>query len=83
MPLFVALVLDVLFLLCLRLGYESTRLYMNDSIRAFFGCFQSTYDPSSESNRSRAASILGMIEQRHVKNDGLTLAARRFFRRSW
>ena len=78
-PLVRALVLDVLFLLCLRLGYESTRLYMNDSIRAFFACFQSTYDPANESNRSRATSILGTHEQRHVRNDDVTLSARRFF----
>lgn len=52
------LVLDILFLLSLRLGYESTRLYMNDSIRVFFACFQSTHEPIDENNRSRATSIL-------------------------
>ncbi|CAF2861340.1 unnamed protein product [Rotaria sp. Silwood2] len=50
-------VLDILFLLSLRLGYESTRLYMNDSIRAFFACFQSTHEPLDDTH-PRTNSII-------------------------
>ncbi|CAF0761079.1 unnamed protein product [Rotaria sordida] len=57
-------ILDVLFLLSLRLGYESTRLYMNDSIRAFFACFQSTHEPTDDTNRSRTTSITGSSTNR-------------------
>ncbi|CAF1331576.1 unnamed protein product [Adineta ricciae] len=57
-------VLDILFLLCLRLGYEGTRLYMNDSIRVFFACFQSTSEPSEDNNRSRNTSFSGFSVHR-------------------
>ncbi|UJR33618.1 hypothetical protein I4U23_021053 [Adineta vaga] len=57
-------VLDILFLLSLRLGYESTRLYMNDSIRAFFACFQSTYESSDDTTRSRNTSLSGFSTNR-------------------
>jgi hypothetical protein len=60
----VILVLDILFLLSLRLGYESTRLYMNDSIRAFFACFQSTYEPAEDANRLRTTSTLGSVNKK-------------------
>ncbi|CAF3326369.1 unnamed protein product [Rotaria socialis] len=49
--------LDILLLLSLRLGYESTRLYMNDSIRAFFACFQSTHESIDDTNPSRTVSV--------------------------
>ena len=52
------LVLDILFLLSLRLGYENTRLHMNDSIRAFFACFQSACELPEDTNRSRAVSLI-------------------------
>lgn len=51
------LVLDILFLLSLRLGYESTRMYMNDSIRAFFACFRSTNEPTDIAHRLHEVSI--------------------------
>ncbi|CAF5213846.1 unnamed protein product [Rotaria magnacalcarata] len=54
-------ILDILFLLSLRLGYESTRLYMNDSIRAFFSCFQSTHESIDDTNRSGTASVASKI----------------------
>ncbi|CAF0725914.1 unnamed protein product [Adineta steineri] len=57
-------VLDILFLLSLRLGYESTRLYMKDSIRAFFACFQSICEPTDDTNRSRTTSIIGFSVNR-------------------
>ncbi|CAF3336683.1 unnamed protein product [Rotaria sp. Silwood1] len=56
-------ILDILFLLSLRLGYESTRLYMNDSIRAFFACFQSTHEPTDDIH-PRTASVTGSSANR-------------------
>jgi len=34
---------------------------MNDSIRAFFACFQSTYEPVDNTNRSHTISIISKI----------------------
>jgi hypothetical protein len=31
---------------------------MNDSIRAFFACFQSTYESTDDTNRSRATTVM-------------------------
>jgi hypothetical protein len=34
---------------------------MNDSIRAFFACFQSAYEPTDDTNYPRTTSIIGKI----------------------